>query len=326
LSPYRKEEHLMSQAQTRVVGIDVSKHHLDLAQHDGAATRRYTNTAEGLEALVGGLRDTAPSLVVAEATGGYEIGLVRSCQAAGFPIAVVNPRQVRAFARAKGTLAKTDAIDARAIAAFGALMQPRPLLEPVAGREAFGGLVARRRQLVDMMIAEKNRLEHATGAIRLSIEEMLGVFKGQLAGVDAAIALAIDADAQLSHRRAILTSVPGVGELTAAVILAELPELGSIGSKQAAALTGVAPINHDSGAHRGERHIGGGRPGVRCAIYMATLSAIRCEPSLKAFYQRLRQAGKKPKVAIVAAMRKLVTLLNVLLQRDQLWRPQQHGC
>ena len=316
----------MSQAKSRVVGIDVSKHHLDLAQHDSAGTQRYANAVEGLEALVGGLRDAAPSLVVAEATGGYEIGLVRACQAAGFPIAVVNPRQVRAFARAKGTLAKTDALDARAIAAFGALIQPRPLLEPVIGREAFAGLVARRRQLIEMMIAEKNRLEHATGAVRASIAEMLDVFKSQLAGVDAAIALAIDADAVLSHRRTILTSVPGVGELTAAVILAELPELGSIGSKQAAALTGVAPINRDSGAHRGERHIGGGRPSVRCALYMATLSAVRYEPGLKAFYQRLRQAGKKPKVALVAAMRKLVTLLNILLQRDQLWTPQQHGC
>jgi transposase len=316
----------MSQTQERVVGIDVSKHHLDLAQHDGAGTKRYANTAEGLGALIAGLRDAAPSLVVAEATGGYEIGLVRACQAAAIPVAVVNPRQVRAFARAKGTLAKTDAIDARAIAAFGALLKPRPLGEPVIGREAFAGLVARRRQLVDMMIAEKNRLEHATGAIRLSIEEVLGALKGQLASADAAIALAIDADAELSHRRSILTSVPGVGELTAAVILAELPELGRIGSKQAAALTGVAPINRDSGAHRGERHIGGGRPSVRCAIYMATLSAVRCEPGLKAFYQRLRQAGKKPKVALVAAMRKLVTLLNILLQRDQLWQPQQHGC
>lgn len=316
----------MSQAHERVVGIDVSKHHLDLAQSDGASTTRYANTADGLAALAGELGLLAPALVVAEATGGYEIGLVRSCQAAAIPIAVVNPRQVRAFARARGTLAKTDAIDARTIAAFGALLRPRPLGPVVAGREAFAGLVARRRQLVDMMIAEKNRLEHATGAVRLSIEEMLGVFKSQLAGVDAAIALAIDADAQLSHRRDILTSVPGVGELTAAVLLAELPELATIGSKQAAALTGVAPINRDSGAQRGERHIGGGRPSVRCALYMATLSAIRYEPGLKAFYQRLRQAGKKPKVAIVAAMRKLVTLLNVLLKRDQLWRPQQHGC
>jgi transposase len=316
----------MAQVSSQVVGIDVSKHHLDLALHDGIGTQRYANTAEGLEALLEGLRAAPPSLVVAEATGGYEIGLVRACQAQAIAIAVVNPRQIRAFARAKGTLAKTDAIDARAIAAFGALMQPRPLGAPASGREAFASLVARRRQLVDMMIAEKNRLEHATAAIRLSIEEVLVIFKSQLAGIDAAIALAIDADAELSHRRTILTSVPGVGELTAAVILAELPELGSIGSKQASALTGVAPINHDSGAHRGERHIGGGRPGVRCAIYMATLSAIRCEPNLKAFYQRLRQAGKKPKVAIVAAMRKLVTLLNVLLQRDTPWKLQQHGC
>jgi len=316
----------MDQTKPRIVGVDVSKHHLDVAVHDACEVARYANTAEGVSLLLEALGDVAPGLVVAEATGGYEIGLVRACQAGLIPVAVVNPRQIRAFARAKGTLAKTDGIDARIIAEFGCVLRPRPLPQVATGRQAFGELVARRRQLVEMAIAEKNRLEHATSAVRLSIEEILCVFKSQLAGVDAAIALAIDADAELSHRRAILTSVPGVGELTAAVILAELPELGSIGSKQAAALTGVAPINHDSGTHRGQRHIGGGRPGVRCALYMATLSAIRCEPSLKAFYQRLRQAGKKPKVAIVAAMRKLVTLLNVLLQHNQLWRPQQHGC
>ena len=316
----------MSQAQERFVGIDVSKHHLDLAEPDGGGTRRFANTAQGLEILLVELGKLAPSLIVAEATGGYEIGLVRACQAQGLPIAVVNPRQVRAFARARGTLAKTDAIDAQAIAAFAALLRPRPLCAPQSGHEAFCGLVARRRQLIDMMIAEKNRLEHAEDVVRLSIQEMLAVFKSQLAAIDAAIALSIDKDPALNHKRAILTSVPGVGELTAAVILAELPELGSIGSKQAAALTGVAPINRDSGAHRGERHIGGGRPSVRCALYMATLSVIRYEPTLKAFYQRLRQAGKKPKVAIVAVMRKLVTLLNVLLQRNTLWKPQQHGC
>ncbi|MGH8800604.1 MAG: IS110 family transposase [Casimicrobiaceae bacterium] len=316
----------MARTPSRVVGIDVSKHHLDLAQHERAGTARYANTQEGIVALTQALGAAPPRLVVVEATGGYEIALVRACQAARWPVAVVNPRQVRALARAKGTLAKTDALDAAAIAAFGALMQPRPLPPPVQGRDAFQALVARRRQLIDMMIAEKNRLEHAEATIASWIAETLDTFKSQLAGIDTAIALAIDADEELSKRRDILVSVPGVGDLTAAVILAELPELGAITSKQAAALTGVAPINRDSGSLRGERHIGGGRPSVRCAIYMATLSAVRHEPSLKAFYQRLRQAGKKPKVALVAAMRKLVALLNLLLQRAQPWTPQQHGC
>lgn len=316
----------MTQTPSGVVGIDVSKRHLDVA-HDGRSiTARYANSREGIDELMRLLGAERPRMVVVEATGGYEIAVVRACQTAAMAIAVVNPRQVRAFARAKGTLAKTDAIDARAIASFGALMQPRPLPEPVQGRDGFAALVARRRQLIDMMIAEKNRLEHADHSMRRWIDETLSTFKSQLANVDTAIALAIDDDKDLSRRRDILVSVPGVADLTAAVILAELPELGAITSKQAAALTGVAPINHDSGGHRGERHIGGGRPSVRCALYMATLSAVRCEPSLKAFYQRLRQAGKKPKVALVAAMRKLVALLNILLQRNQPWKLQQHGC
>jgi transposase len=319
-SPDRKEELIM------IVGVDVSKAHLDAARGEGRGTVRYANSAAGIGKFVQDLCANPAQLVVAEATGGYEIALVRALQGANIPIAVVNPRQVRDLARARGKLAKTDAIDAQAIALFGAVMQPRPL-PPASGREALGALVARRRQLVDMMIAEKNRLEHAEGVIREWIEESLSAFKGQLASVDAAIALALDADAELVKRRDILVSVPGIATLTAAVILAELPELGHIGSKQAAALVGVAPINRDSGQHRGERHIGGGRPSVRCALYMATLSAVRFEPTIKAFHHRLRQAGKKPKVALVAAMRKLVSLLNILLQRNQLWQPpQQHGC
>jgi transposase len=310
-----------------IVGIDVAKRHLDVACHDAAGTARFANSADGIAQLAEELRERPPRLVVAEATGGYEIALVRALQAENIPIAVVNPRQVRDLARARGKLAKTDAIDAKAIALFGAVMEPRPVPKPVPGREAFGALIARRRQLIDMMIAEKNRREHAEGPIKAWIEETLSAFKSQLASVDATIALAIDDDEELARRRDILISVPGVGDLTAAVILAELPELGTIGSKQAAALVGVAPINHDSGSHRGERHIGGGRTSVRCALYMATLSAVRHEPAIQAFYRRLKANGKKPKVALVASMRKLLTLLNTLLQRKQIWHPPQlHGC
>ncbi len=310
-----------------IVGVDVSKGHLDVARHEHAGTARYTNTEAGIEALLGDLQATPPRLVVAEATGGYEIALVRALQRAAIPIAVVNPRQVRDLARARGKLAKTDAIDAQAIALFGAIMQPKPLPAPAPGREALAGLVARRRQLIDMMTAEKNRREHAEGVVSDWIDENLAAFKSQLANVDAAIALALEADTELTKRRDILVSVPGIATLTAAVILAELPELGHIGAKQAAALVGVAPINRDSGQYRGQRHTGGGRPSVRCALYMATLSAVRHEPTIKAFHHRLREAGKKPKVAIVAAERKLVSLLNALLERNQIWKPpQQHGC
>lgn len=310
-----------------IVGVDVSKGHLDVARHEHAGTARYTNTEAGIEALLRDLQATPPRLVVAEATGGYEIALVRALQRAAIPIAVVNPRQVRDLARARGKLAKTDAIDAQAIALFGAIMQPKPLPAPAPGREALAGLVARRRQLIDMMTAEKNRREHAEGVVSDWIDENLAAFKSQLANVDAAIALALEADTELTKRRDILVSVPGIATLTAAVILAELPELGHIGAKQVAALVGVAPINRDSGQYRGQRHIGGGRPSVRCALYMATLSAVRHEPTIKAFHHRLREAGKKPKVALVAAERKLVSLLNTLLERNQIWKPpQQHGC
>jgi transposase len=310
-----------------IVGVDVSKSHLDVARHEHAGTMRYANAEAGLDDFVQDLQAAPPRLVVAEATGGYEIALVRALQRADIPIAVVNPRQVRDLARARGTLAKTDAIDAKAIALFGAVMRPRPLRAPASGRQALAGLVARRRQLIDMMTAEKNRLEHAEGLIRQWIDENLSALKSQLANVDAAIALALETDDELARRRDILVSVPGIATLTAAVIIAELPELGHIGAKQAAALVGVAPINRDSGQYRGQRHIGGGRPSVRCALYMATLSAVRHEPTIKAFHHRLRQAGKKPKVALVAAERKLVSLINTLLERNQMWKPpQQHGC
>ena len=310
-----------------VVGIDVSKRHLDVATTGSTQTRRYPNLAEGIAALIREMPAHRPLLIVAEATGGYELALVRALQAAQIAVAIVNPRQVRDFARARGKLAKTDAIDAHSIAAFGFAFRPRPIPKPIPGREAFAALVTRRRQLIDMMIAEKNRREHADSVVAGFLEENLAALKSQLATVDAAIALAIDADEELAHRRDILISVPGVADLTAAVILAELPELGMIGSKQAAALVGVAPVNHDSGAHRGERHIAGGRASVRCAIYMATLSAVRHEPNLQAFYRRLRDNGKRPKVALVAAMRKLIALLNTLLQRNQTWHPPQlHGC
>ena len=316
----------MSEQDKHVIGVDVSKSWLDVACHGAPVVTRFANSAEGVATLVKSLASLVPSLVVSEATGGYEMAMVLALQEAGIVVAVVNPRQVRDLARAQGKLAKTDAIDARSIALFGALMKPRPLPVVTKNSGQLQAFVTRRHQLVEMMIAEKNRLELAAPAVRGWIGETLAAFKNQLASLDVAIALAIDADADLARKRNILTSVPGVADVTAAVILAELPELGSITSKQAAALVGVAPINHDSGAHRGQRHIGGGRPSVRCAIYMATLSAVRHEPAIGAFHKRLKAAGKKPKVALVAAMRKLVSLLNTLLLRNQNWINVQHGC
>jgi transposase len=311
----------------RILGVDVSKGWLDLAEASRAVPWRVSNDPTGIAGLVADLRVDPPQLVVFEATGGYEMAPVLALQAAGLRVSVVNPRQIRDFARATGRLAKTDRLDAAAIAAFGAMLRPAALPLTTPDHQAFIGLVARRRQLVDMLVAEKNRLEHADPVVRSWIEQHLTTLKTQLAQVDAAIALAIECSPTLRSRQAILTSVQGVGTLTAAVLLAELPELGAIDHKQLAALVGVAPINHDSGTWRGQRHIGGGRISVRCALYMAVLSAVRHNPDLRAFYRRLREAGKRPKVALIAAMRKLLSLLNALVRDGRPWQPSnQHGC
>jgi transposase len=311
---------------TVFIGIDVSKRHLDVALPQGI--ERVSNDPEGVESLAVKLNKAAPALVVLEATGGYETALVLALQRASVPVAVVNPRQARDFARAQGRLAKTDGIDARVLARFGEAMRPAPLPPIDASREALAGLVARRRQLIEALIAERNHLEHASAAVTAWIDQHIVMLRGQLAQVDAAIAATVEADHALAHRQAILTSVDGVGSATAAVLLAELPELGRIEHKQLSALIGVAPINHDSGQFRGQRHIAGGRASVRCALYMATLNAVRHNDTLHIFYRRLRDAGKPAKVALIAAMRKLATILNALVRDDRLWQPAlaQDGC
>ena len=317
---------MAAETKTSFMGVDVSKAWLDVNRAGAPEVTRWPNDPAGIQALLDDLEADRPDLILMEATGGYEMALVRQAQAVGLAVAVANPRQIRSFARAKGRLAKTDALDARVIAEFAATLRPPALPPRDAQRTALAELVARRRQLIEMATAEKNRLQQASERIAGLIEEHLQLLKTQLAAVDSEISLAIDADTKLAHRRAILTSVPGLGEITAAVILAELPELGTTGDKQIAALAGVAPVNHDSGTLRGQRHIAGGRSSVRCALYMAALTAARREPSLKTFYARKRAEGKPTKVALVAVMRKLVTLLNVLVSRDVKWQPQQHGC
>ena len=301
------------------VGIDVSKAHLDVAFDGGGEVVRHANSPSGCAALAAEL--SGATLAVLEATGGYELEIVRALQRAGAPVAVVNPRRVRDFARASGRLAKTDRIDARIIAHFARAMRPAQTPKIEDGRMALVELVTRRRQLIDMIIAEDNRLEHASATIASAIKEHIAHLKDQLASIDTAIALSVRADEASVRRKAILESVPGVGEITAAVLIAELPELGEIDDKKIAALVGVAPVAHDSGTLRGQRRIAGGRPSVRCALYMAALSAVRFNPAIKTFHRRLRDNGKRPKVALVAAMRKLVILLNTLVRRDQLWRP-----
>ncbi len=311
----------------RLVGIDVAKRHLDVADSRSAHIARFTNDQDGLTGLITALAGDPPGLVVVEATGGYEADLVGALQAADIDVAVVNPRFVRAFAISSGRLAKTDRLDARLLVAFGMALHPRPLprLDPHTSQLA--ELVTRRRQLIDMMVGERNRLEHARDIVHGWITETIASLKNQLAQVDAAIALAINAQPQLRQRHELLRSVPGVGNAVAAVLTAELPELGTIDHKKIAALVGVAPIAHDSGTQHRERHIAGGRTSVRCALYMAALVGVRHNPVLKAFYDRLRTDGKRRKVALVAAMHKLTTILNAIARSGKPWRlPAQDGC
>lgn len=309
-----------------IVGIDVSKAHLDVAVNGTPATVRYTNNVAGITALIAA-HATSPSLAVVEATGGYELACVRLMQASGWPVAVVNPRQVRHFARASGRLAKTDALDAKVLVAFAIAMQPGVLAPFDASREGLASLVARRRQIVDMAIAEKNRIDKQQDPVVMdSIQAVLDLLKAQLTGIDTTITLAVQAEPQMAAAYRRIRELPGVGPVTAAVILAELPELGHIDHKKIAALVGVAPINRDSGTHRGERHIGGGRHSLRCALYMATISAIRCNPQISVFYKRLRANGKPAKVAIIACLRKLTSILNAIMRNHIENNKAQYGC
>jgi transposase len=304
------------------VGVDVSKAHLDIAIA-GNKPWRLGNDKAGIAALTRRLVKLESPHLVCEATGRLTRALQHKLAEHAIPMSRINPRQVRDFARASGRLAKTDAIDAAIILSFAQRMQPLATPVPSPAQMRLADLVRRRRQLVDIVVMEKQRLkEPAEPLLQSSLARHLDYLKAEIGVFEQEIATAVAADAELEARARLLTSVPGIGALTASGLVAELPELGRIGNKQIAALTGVAPINHDSGLYRGEAHIAGGRQSVRCMLYMATLSAIRCNPPIKAFYKRLRAAGKPPKLAIVAAMRKLITLLNIMLERNQSWHPQ----
>ncbi len=303
------------------VGIDVSKHHLDLALGSGLV-ERVANTRAGVLGLVERLGGLGRPHVVCEATGNHTRLLAQAMGARGIALSVVNPRRVRELARAAGQKAKTDAIDAGVILRFARLMQPEPSPPPVPQQVELAELVRRRRQLVDMLAGEKQRLEEPEAElVRASLKAHVAFMTDQVRQLDAAIATVIAADAALARRAGLLVTIPGIGSTTAAVLVAELPELGQIDKKQIAALAGVAPFVRDSGQLRGQAHIGGGRASVRCALYMATISAIRANPPIKAFYQHLRQAGKPAKLAIVAAMRKLLITANAILASSTPWNP-----
>jgi transposase len=305
------------------VGIDVSKEHLDVAvlPHGTAFTLSYD--ADGLGQVVDRLRAFGPCLIVVEATGGYERRLVASLIDAGLAVALVNPRQVRDYARGVGRLAKTDRLDAAILARFAREVQPRPLAKTPEKQRELDELIGRRRQLLELQTAESNRRETTSSARALqSIDQVLEVLAEHLEQLNAAIAALIESDDDWRHRQQLLQSVPGVGTVTSATLLAELPELGRLNRQEIAALVGLAPFNHDSGKFRGQRSIYGGRAGVRQCLYMAALSAQRCNPGLRRFAERLKKAGKKFKVVITACMRKLLILLNRLVQTNSTWNPE----
>ena len=303
------------------VGIDVAKAHLDVAVHPPAATPRFPHDEAGLSALVAHVQSLAPALVVLEATGGYETDVVAALALAGIPLAVVNPRQVRDFAKAIGRLAKTDALDAAVLALFAARVQPEPRPLPDAAQQDLTALVARRRQLVEMLTAERNRLQLARGCIKHDVQVHIHFLEQRLKDTNTDLQTLLRESPVWRAHEQLLRSVPGIGPTTAATLIAELPELGCLTRQQIAALVGVAPLNRDSGPRQGPRTTWGGRATVRAPLYMATRVATRCNPIIRTFYQRLRAAGKPPKVALVAAMRKLLTILNAMVKAQRTWQP-----
>ena len=303
------------------VGVDVAKSAMDVAVTDSEKVRQFANDDVGIGEAVGYIAALEPAAIILEATGSLEMPLAAALQASGLPVVIINPRQVRDFARATGTLAKTDSIDARILALFGARVKPeiRPL--PDAKAREMRRLLTRRRQLVEMLTAEHNRLGRAGEDVRMGIEGHIRWLEEALSEIND------DLDDRIRHspswleKSKLLKSVPGVGRVVSSTLLIELPELGSLNRRKIAALVGVAPLNRDSGTIRGRRTVWGGRAKLRASLYMAALVASRCNPVIAAFYQRLVDAGKPKKVALTACMRKLLTILNSMIRTRSVWQP-----
>ena len=309
------------------VGVDVAKAELVVACRPDGVGWTATNNAEGVAATVACLRTLAPTLIVAEATGGYERALVAALATAGLPVVVANPRQVRDFAKATGQLAKTDRLDTDILALFAERVRPtpRPLPEPVL--QQLDALMTRRRQLLDMLTAERNRLEHATAPIRRSVGDHIRWLERRIADVDRDLDHTIENSPVWRAKEDLLRSVPGVGPVVSRTLLADIPELGRLNRKAIAALVGVAPLARDSRTQRGTRSVWGGRAPVRAVLYMGALVATRRNIVIKAFYLRLLAAGKPKKVALTACMRKLLTILNAMMRTNTTWpQPNQPVC
>ncbi|MFC1919874.1 IS110 family transposase [Chloroflexota bacterium] len=304
------------------VGVDVAKSALDVAVSDSGETRRFTNDHEGISQAVRYIADLKPAGIIIEATGSLEMPLAAALQASRLPVAVINPRQVRDFARATGVLAKTDTIDARVLALFGARVKPeiRPL--PDKKTREMARLLTRRRQIIGMLTAERNRLSQTDEDVRTGIETHIKWLDGALSEINDDLERRIRHSPSWQEKDNLFKSVPGVGKVVSSTLLIELPELGSLNRRKIAALAGVAPLNRDSGIMRGRRTVWGGRARLRAVLYMAALVASRCNPIIAAFYQRLLDSGKAKKVALVACMRKLLTILNAMARTMTAWRQE----
>jgi transposase len=308
------------------IGIDVSKATLDVFVHPSAASWQVPTTAAQLDALAEQLVALKPERIVLEASGGYEVAIVAALASRELPVVVVNPRQVRDFARAIGQLAKTDRIDAQVLARFGEAIRPELRPMPDATTRGLRALISRRRQLQEMLTAEQNRLisaavQNAPEALREQLSEHIDWLRHQVADVDDDVQRRLDASPVWRERENLLRTIPGIGTVTSSTLLSQLPELGQLDRQAIAKLVGVAPLNDDSGTLHGQRHIWGGRASVRAALYMATLVATRCNAQIREFYQRLRAAGKAKKVALVACMRKLLVICNSIARSATPWRP-----
>jgi len=319
----RKERIVISPALI-YVGIDVSKDFLDVASTRDGKVKRWANQPNGWVALRRNLHSQQPERIILEATGGYERALAVVLASAGLPIVVVNPRQVRQYARAMGFLAKTDAIDARVLARFGESKRPPLRLLPDAPTHELQALIMRRLQLIEMLKAERNRLRLASASVRPSLERSIEAVQTWLEDIETSIDNAIDASPVWRQKQSLLRTLPGAGRVLAVTLLALLPELGTLNRWELAALAGVAPLNHDSGQFRGQRHVWGGRSDIRPTLYMAALVATQHNPQIRSFYHRLIQAGKPRKVALTACMRKLLIILNAILRDAAAWQCTPH--
>jgi transposase len=302
------------------IGIDVSKKILDVHILPCKKYMQFKNDIKGIQKLTEKLKTFSQVSTVMEATGGYEKPVAQSLQKAGLAVSVVNPRSIRDFAKALGKLAKTDRIDAEVIALFSEKMQPKENVVYSENQQELAGLNARRRQIIEMITMEKNRLDKSSGELKKSIQRIIKALEKELQAINEALEKSIESDADYAQKSTLLKSIKGVGSVVSAGIIAELPELGNVSAKQISALAGLAPYNRDSGTLRGKRTIWGGRASVRTTLYMATLVATRHNPQIKSFYERLCNAGKQKKVAITACMHKLLIIMNAMIKHKESWR------